>query len=199
MQNLLQVDAMKLFAVAFGSISVALPLGNIIHQVTDTVFNPFKLHRLLWWPRASVIELQKQLENGANKFRDSTFQAIMVFSKAWKVSNNSDQNPCELDVETLREEISNRYSYYYARIENGAVAPLCGLALSLLVRQLFWSSNFITVQPSFPFIWLVGLAVLIGLIILWRIPQLFRELDDIEVALLNFQRTRWAGLDPGAS
>jgi hypothetical protein len=129
---LIEVDAMKLFAVIFGSITLSIPLGNYIHQLSDTIFNPFARRRLFLWPRAVVLYIEKEL-GPKTQFRDKLYQAVLVFSKAQgrksKVAN-VDGARLTLDVsvdfaaETLREEISNRYSYYYARIENGAIAPV---------------------------------------------------------------------------
>ena len=45
---LIQIDAEKLFAVVFGSITLSIPLGNYLHQFTDSILNPFARRRLLF-------------------------------------------------------------------------------------------------------------------------------------------------------
>jgi MFS family permease len=90
-----------------------------------------------------------------------------------------------------REEIANRYSYYYARLENGTIAPLLGFILSALVLRVFWHTEYVLAQPSFSPFWIVAPAIVVAIAVLWRIPQLFRELDDLEVALVRLQRDSW--------
>jgi hypothetical protein len=206
---LTQVDAMKLFAVVFGSITLSIPLGNYIHQFTDAVCNPFARKRLLFWPRAVVAHIAAHLGRDSGRFCDKTFQAILVFSKAHsrmsKTSNirGSKANVghiLEADiafkVETIREEIANRYSYYYARIENGAIAPGFGVIFSILVIQIFGATSYIHEIPAFSPLWILFGAVAGGVPVLWRIPQLFRELDDLEVSLVDLQRDNWPNPHP---
>jgi hypothetical protein len=117
-----------------------------------------------------------------------------VFSKVHDRITKSGGKPekqSQLRIDLLREEISNRYSYYYARFENGAVAPAFGFGLAILVAQTFGGTEYILPRPSFSIYWIVGAATFLGTAIVWRIPHLFRELDDIEVALLNLQRPIW--------
>ncbi len=45
-EALARVDAMKVLAVVFGSITISIPLGNFIHQLSDSLLNPFSSRRL---------------------------------------------------------------------------------------------------------------------------------------------------------
>jgi hypothetical protein len=203
---LIQVDAVKLFAVIFGSITLSIPLGNYIHQFTDAVFNPFKKTRLLLWPRAVIVYINSEIGRDASLFRDNTLQAVLVFSKAHSRSRKTmnemtdavtRETTIDLRVEIIREEIANRYSYYYARLENGAVAPVLGALFSILVVRIFEATAYIRETPAFSPLWIVLGAVLGGLPILWRIPKLFRELDDLEISLVALQRDCWPSLAGG--
>lgn len=49
----------------------------------------------------------------------------------------------------------------------------------------------ITLYPSFSPWWIVFVAIAGAIPVLWRIPQLFRELDDLEIALVALQRDNW--------
>ncbi len=200
---LIQVDAMKLFAVIFGSITLSIPLGNYIHQFSDTIFNPFARRRLVFWPRAVIAYVSKTLGPNAG-FHDKLFQAVLVFSKAHartsKILNDEGgaaktgrpkEANVDFKVEILREEIASRYSYYYARIENGAVSPVFGAFLALLIIKVFEATPYITQHPAFSPIWIWFMAIAGAIPILWRIPQLFRELDDLECALVALQRDSW--------
>jgi hypothetical protein len=200
---LTQVDAMKLFAVIFGSITLSIPLGNYVHQFTDAVFNPFARRRLILWPRAVIRYIEGELGQ-ATRFHDGLYQAVLVFSKSHartsKIANAKIAKPkpgrtqelnIDFKVEILREEIANRYSYYYARIENGVVSPVFGYLLALLLIKMFGDTRYITLYPAFSPWWMVSVAIAGAIPVLWRIPQLFRELDDLEVALVALQRDNW--------
>ena len=201
---LIQIDAVKLFAVVFGSITLSIPLGNYLHQFTDSILNPFARRRLLFWPRAVISHVDALLQHDGDWYRDKTFQAILVFSKAHsrtkKISvvrgsksnsGSTQENDSELNIEILREEISNRYSYYYARVENALVAPIFGGVFCVLVVHVFGATSYIHEAPVFSPLWIVLGAFLGAIPILWRVPHLFRELDDLEVALVNLQRENW--------
>ncbi len=193
---LTQVDAMKLFAVVFSSITLSIPLGNYIHQFTDSVLNPFGRRRLMIWRRACVEYIEREL-GSSDDFNDGIYQAILVFSKAYNRSTSlkgphrAFETTADLRVEILREEISNRYSYYYARIENGAVAPIFGNLLACLLLGLFEDTQYIAAQPAFSPWWLLIVWMGAAIPLLWRLPQLFRELDDLEVALVRLQKDVW--------
>ncbi|NOJ40561.1 hypothetical protein [Bradyrhizobium australiense] len=203
-EALARVDAVKVLAFVFGSVSVAIPLGNVIHQASDSLLSPYASRRLLFWPRAVLAYLKSELGPTAASFRDQTFQAILVFSKARnRVTKNAISNTTldkcsqvsesqtDFKADILREEIANRYSYYYARVENGAVAPILGWLFCVPGLKLFESTIYILQRPTFPVWWLVTAATIAGILILWRVPQLFRELDDLEVALVSLQRDCW--------
>lgn len=190
---LIQIDATKLFAIIFSSITLSIPLGNYIHQFTDAVFNPFARRRLILWPRAVVRYIQSEVQPA--QFRDALFQAVLVFSKAQSRSRSgadlSRNVMIDFSAQTIREEIANRYSYYYARIENGLVAPFFGAAFAVLLINLLSGTAYIRHVASFSPYWIVLAWLVVGVPIVWRIPQLFRELDDLEVSLVSLQKDCW--------
>lgn len=202
--SLVKVEATQLLAIIFGSITLSIPLGNYLHQFTDAVFNPFARRRLALWPRAVIAYIEAELRGKSRNFKDQSYQAVLVFSKSYarlsKISRTVGVEPgserdqemtIDLKVEILREEIANRYSYYYARLENGAVAPVLGALFSVLMIKLFGATQYIRETPAFFAGWIVLVAVVGAVPILWRIPQLFRELDDLEVSLVALQRDCW--------
>jgi hypothetical protein len=191
--RLVAINAVSLFSLILSSITLSVPLGNYVHQFTDTVFNPFRAHRLFFGSRAVISEIRDQLGAGASHFRDNTFQAVLVFSKVYETSAKTGVDGT-LKIELLKEEISNRYSYYYARIENGLVAPAFGAAFAALLFYLFRSTGYVSPASNFSLCWIAFSAVLLGSIILSRIPHLFRELDDLEVALVRLQKPFWPQL-----
>ena len=194
-ESLYRVDATKVFAAILGSVALSIPLGNYIHQFTDTIFNPFAKRRLLFWPRAVISYLNQELGPEEKNYFDVSYQAILVFSKSSeieiKTGGKGSESTLKLKTELIREEISNRYSYYYARLENGIIAPIVGFGLAFVTRVLLTQSIFVVSEPSLSPLWFISVAGLAGLVVVWRIPQLFRELDDLEVALVRSQRRSW--------
>lgn len=196
--NLLNVDATKVFALVFGSVALSIPLGNYIHQCADAIFNPFSRRRLFFWERSVIARLRNELGSGTARFSDATFQVILVFAKAGELVSKSVRKTAEtqfqIKPEILREEISNRYSYYYARLENGLIAPFVGYLVARLVIVLLEGTDYVALSQNFSQLWIVGIAAVVGLATVWRIPQLFRELDDLENALIDSRRSIWARL-----
>ena len=198
MVELVNVDATKLLSTIIGSIILAVPLGNYIHQGVDVICNPFAAVRLFIYDRAVIATLKEVCGDSASDFSDKTFQAILVFSKSVDIeidevcaTNEERKYISKFIASTLREEIYNRYSYYYARVENGVFAPILGYLLSYLVLNLGLQTKFFTPVPLFSSNWIIIAAMLLGILLVWRIPQLFRELDDLEVALVKLQRPFW--------
>src|SRR6266851_3367843 len=156
--ELLSIDAVKFLSFVFGSAVLSIPLGNYIHQVTDTLFNPFRKWRLFFFRRAAVTDIQELLRT-EKAGRDHTFQAVLVFCKAIsreeKLSSVDPKKEIitKFDAAVLREEISNRYSYYYARIENGVIAPVLGGAFAAFAYRLFCTTSYVLSEPKFSVWW----------------------------------------------
>ena len=190
-----QIDATKLVSTIIGSIVVSIPLGNYIHQAADSICNPFRRNRLIFFKRAVIYHLEANLDVEGDNFSDKTFQRILVFSKAADQSqgiNDSDKSTFKSDV--IREEISNRYSYYYTRIENGFFTPVIGAVISALIIHLGILTKYFSPAPNFSPWFLVGAALIAFLMLTWRIPQLFREIDDLEITLVELQKPFWKQL-----
>jgi hypothetical protein len=137
-------------------------------------------------------------------FEDSTFQAIAVYSRAMirtvttesthAVSQGArydakveQQDGC--DTAFIREEISNRYSYYYVRLENGLYAPFIALCLFWLLKSGIPAEQLLKDRESLINV-IFGSMLLIGLIICGYIPQILKELNDLEIVLLRVNQSR---------
>ena len=82
--NLIQAgDFSKALAAFLGSVTLSIPLGNYIHQISDSLFNPFARNRLFFWPRRVISYLDEEI--GSSNFLDKSYQAIMVFSKCSEI------------------------------------------------------------------------------------------------------------------
>ena len=149
----------------------------------------------MFFKRAVIYHLEASLEAEGDNPSDKTFQRILVFSKAADQSQgDSDSDKITFKSDVLREAISNRYSYYYTRIENGLFTPVIGAAISALIIHLGLLTQYFSPAPNFSPWFLVGAALIAFLMLTWRIPQLFREIDDLEIALVELQRPFWKQL-----
>ena len=126
---------------------------------------------------------------------DKTYQALLLLSqsisqsiKKSDSSNNEIAIEADVDIAFMRENIRNRYSYYYARLENGLFAPIIGGVIASLVYHVTEDLEFIRCEPVVSLCYLLLASVVVCIGMLWRIPQIFRELDDIEILLIDINK-----------
>ncbi len=199
---LIKFDAPSILITLFSSVLVAAPIGNYIHQASDTLLNPFRKNRLYLYPRAVIDEIVKLAEKkNLDEMKDKTFQSITTISKVvdrkayiYNSKGGTISEEYSLNSSIIREEINNRYSYYYARIENGLVAPILGFAFSKLFLSLTENLSIFCPEPKSWDIWIILTAIAFGFVLIYRIPQLFRELDDLEVQLVRSQQPYWGNV-----
>jgi hypothetical protein len=200
----LQPQTGQAMAAFLTALSAALPIGTLIHQSVIALHSPFRRKRLFGlWPDRLVVKEARRLFPSTT-FDDSTFQAITVYSRAMirtvttesthAVSQGArydakveQQDGC--DTAFIREEISNRYSYYYVRLENGLYAPFIALCLFWLLKSGIPTEQLLKDRESLINV-IVRSMVLIGLIICGYIPQILKELNDLEIVLLRSNQAR---------
>ena len=194
-QKLFEVKASGLITALVGSIFISLPLGNYIHQITDSIFNPYLRKRSRLFNRKSIEHVEKVFKEEISQSEDKTYQALFLLSqsisrsiKKGDTTNNGIAMEADVDIAFMRENVRNRYSYYYARLENGLFAPIIGGMIASLVYHVTEDLEFIRCEPvvSLYYLLLASIAVCIGM--LWRIPQIFRELDNIEILLIDINK-----------
>ena len=194
-QILFEIKASGLITALLGSIFISLPLGNYIHQMTDSIFNPYLRKRARLFDRKSIEHVEKMFKKEISLSADKTYQALLLLSqsisqsiKKSDSSNNEIAIEADVDIAFMRENVRNRYSYYYARLENGLFAPIIGGVIASLVHHVTEDLEFIRCEPvvSLCYLLLASIVVCIGM--LWRIPQIFRELDDIEILLIDINK-----------
>lgn len=203
---LFDLEPYKLVAAAIGSIAIFLPLGNYIHQFVDTVANPFLRYRARFYKRESLEFIENLLGGDKCRFKDRTYQSLIVFSEAisqdWKIPPNSSNvsgtklDSWSLDARIVRENITNRYSYFYARIESGLFAPVLGWLIFVMINTPIAKSALFTDVPQYNSAWTFFAALIIGTGTVWRIPQIFREIDDLEIMLVGYQEKVWREMLP---
>ena len=148
---------------------LAAPLGFLMHQIDISIFSPFKKHRLFYNKERKVIKrIHDNIEKQRYEYEDDKCQAYLEEALGNK------------GAEHIDNEISNRYSYYYARVEAGLFSPLFGFVLFLFYYSLI---NSICPECILKFSILSVVAtiliIIISIAVLSYIPTLFREIDDL--------------------
>ena len=194
-QKLFEIKASGLIAALVGSIVISLPLGNYIHQITDSIFNPYLRKRSRLFNRKSIEHVEKVFNKEISQSADKTYQALFLLSQSISRSikksdstNNGIAMEADVDIAFLRENVRNRYSYYYARLENGLFAPIIGGGIASLIYNVTENLEFIRYEPVVSLFYLVLASIVVCIGMLWRIPQLFDELDDIEILLIDINK-----------
>jgi hypothetical protein len=182
------------------AIPVALVLGFIIHQISIRVLNPFCEYRAFpRGPRPVLTAIKKRLEErpGLNKYFKDIYDSLKghldmngLFDLV--AGHPTNKNPSYLAY--LRDEISRRYSYYYARMDTGLFAPILGFLLSLLITILWFSlGEQGSLQIPYcnclarwlPLIVSAIFVVVVSCGIVSYSKKLVREIDVLECALLT--------------
>lgn len=171
-----------------GSLVISLPLGNYVHQISESFFSPYLSRRARVFKRKSNQKAKELFPKTCGWLGDSSYQVLHVLSQTIEpsFSRNKGNGECDikLNVQAFGESIRNRYSYYYARLECGAVSPIFGYLIARILLKVGNSSDVFYVNPSFPAWWIYVTFLIVCIGLAWRIPQLFREIDDLETALL---------------
>jgi hypothetical protein len=185
------VKAEKIIIALVGSVALALPLGTIIHQVSISLLSPFRKIRFL--NRRRVLDDLSGLNNSLSSINtDPENKNLLVFSQGMKISwSQSNDIRKELDVEYIRQEISNRYSYYYVRIDNGLMAPICGFGLFLLLSNCLHKAGATALldTPLLCNFTMPIIAVIFCVLMVMYVPELLTEVDHLERLLLKFENS----------
>ena len=194
-QKLFAIKASGLITTLLGSLVISLPLGNYIHQITDSVFSPYLRKRARLFDRKSIEHVEKVFKEEISRCADNTFQALLLISQSISQSikndastNNGIAIEADVDIAFMRGNIRNRYSYYYARLENGLFAPVIGGVIASLIYNIMEDLEFIRSEPVVSLFYFVLASIIVCVGMLWRIPQIFRELDDIEILLIDINK-----------
>jgi hypothetical protein len=187
--KLLGVEGMKAAVALLGSVALGLPLGTIIHQISISILSPFRKFRF-FNKRKILDDLRQRAELLKIINRDTKNQALLVLQQATRLSWEEGDLKKELNIDYVGEEISNRYSYYYVRIDNGVIAPLFALIASKLLYNYlsFLKAPILLAKPIFcPYV-MPFIALVICVLMTMYIPELLREVDDLERLILTYEQ-----------
>lgn len=150
---------------------LAGPIGFIMHQIDISIFCPFKECR--WYMKSCrlVVPYIKSKLNSEQSLllNDKKYQPIMELA----LSHNENRH--------IDEEISNRYSYYYARMEAGLFSPVFGALFYCLFTQYYFHvyGKSIVKFSMLSLVTTLG-VVIISICILSYCKTIFDELNDLE-------------------
>ncbi|XXJ18515.1 hypothetical protein ACR42D_02990 [Desulfovibrio caledoniensis] len=167
------------------AVTLALPLGTIIHQLSISILSPFRSRRFVYKRRHSLDELKSfsplvlPITNSNNQYKMAIAQSYII--------DSSNSGTAKINIQELRSEISARYSYYYVRVDNGLIAPIISLIAFLISIIMFIERNcpFI-VAPSLPTYIIFAFTFIFMLGMLFYVPTLLNEIDDLERFLIRY-------------
>lgn len=171
----------------FAAIPIALVLGFIIHQISIRVFNPFCEYRTFYGERTVLRALKARAKADGLTIGGADMNGIFDALAGLPSRRNVGY------TEYLRSEISRRYSFYYARLDAGLLAPVLGLVLSFFIYAfmflLYGFGNNGLATDGTPLRWLIPLGALLFTVSISignisYCGKLVREINVLECTLL---------------
>lgn len=167
---------LDLFTISMGSLVLSVPLGFLIHELDISLYSPYRLSRF-GRERSSMRIIGDLVKEKGASVGSEYFQALLEFVK-YSVEHSKDVNA------HLDKEVSNRYSYYYGRMEAAIYAPV--LALVLFTASVLLGRLDIRLT-------LVGAVVVVGIgfisaALLHYACRLLKEIDAIETLIVKVRK-----------
>lgn len=170
------IDALSLSnnlsTLAASTVALSVPIGFLIHEIDISLFG--LIRRLV---KSESVKALRDLDNEI-KYDRSKYHHLVALLEFSKFRDQS-----ELDAH-LNKEVSNRYSYLYARMETGFYAPI---AAWLLYQASFVLQLSNELSPSIGYS-LVETIILISFALLVYCPFLIQEIGAIETLMVLNRR-----------
>jgi len=174
----------KIFSLIAFFVFFAIPVSVIVHQISVTMFNPYRRTRFPFF--YITRDLCDVAESRYKTDKNAVFKAVKFSCYLRSIRFNNDAYLC---LEYLSEELSNRISYYYVRIESGLLAPVLSfLIYSFIIsmsKSLSSSAIFHEDTYNFSCVGLLAFFVIYVFIMLQPIPRLLHEMNAIENLMLD--------------
>jgi hypothetical protein len=162
-----------LFTIVLSSLVLSVPLGFLIHELDISIYSPYRLSRF-GCERDSMKMISAVVRKATNNVvRSECLQALLEFAK-FSGEDSKDVNA------HLDKELSNRYSYYYARMEAAVYAPVFAVVLfaaTVLLGRLDVRVTFLGVMV------ITGIGAISATLLLYA-RRLLREIDAIETLIV---------------
>lgn len=167
---------------------VAAPLGYLMHQIDVYILNPFKEKR--WGKERKAIKLLKEYIKDNPKFKGIKPQIALEIIKCLSNEEN------KFNYKYFEKEISNRYSYYYSRVEAGIFSPVFGFLIFLIITGvIYFNFKYPIVTINFDdrsfllrelfIICSFILIFIISILNLMYCKTLLEEIDDMEYVFVE--------------
>jgi hypothetical protein len=171
----------SLISIAVSGLALSVPLGFLIHEsdvfLYRGVYRPAHV-----WISASLggrSERQRKHTTKADDMNRFFTPEAEAFLESVRFSNASEAEA------HLAREVSNRWSYFYARLEAGIYAPVFALFLfEASVRLFKLTPHFTENRIIWGTLWFVTMAILL----VAYCPRLMKEISAIESLILNKDR-----------
>ncbi|WP_459899923.1 hypothetical protein [Desulfobaculum senezii] len=181
------------FCLSF--VTLALPLGTIVHQISITLFSPFRKNRFFILKRKALCEI-----NDFKPFRMQDAHKLKQYKlaliKGTKVCHKISNKEVSLDTSAISKEISNRYSYYYLRVDNGIVAPSIGFIIFFYFKSISLAHDCTFLrEPAGDYLCSILFVVFLYVILMmWHVPTILSEIDDLERTMIRFYKKNFPSL-----
>jgi len=186
MDIIISMKILDLFKIFLGVFILSPGLGFIFHQTNITLFSPYYgsfLQAKFFKVEREIFYLVPDIKN--TNPENITFKLLppnIDFSSkseifaffAYVLNRNKDN-------ELLKQELANRYSYYYARVESGLISSILSFILVfsffyfVSIENVNWlkSMNLYILIP-------VLIILIISILMLSFCPKLLREINSLE-------------------
>ena len=191
-------------ALFVAGLALAVPIGFVIHEIDVLLLNGFwKLGRYRTGRERLPLETIRGFvpPTERNSLDRQYLQALLEFAKfskndvesknevegrsgAQSNEDHEDTDYCASLNAHLDKEISNRYSYLYARIETGIYAPIIAWFVFVATVQ---SMN-LDCAPLNWFGWAVVITVALSALLFGYCPRLLKEIDALEILIVLDRR-----------
>jgi hypothetical protein len=162
-------DLSSLLTIALSGLALSVPIGFVIHESDVLLYREVYRRFRDDYAWMNVIRGYFRVRPRTEKFIGKEhYQALLEFVK---FTNQQQANT------HLEGEVSNRWSYFYARLEAGLYAPAFAVVLSWITIRLFRLPTVLSVNR------LVAGAIaiiVISVLLVGYCPRLMKEIDAIE-------------------
>jgi uncharacterized membrane protein len=163
-----------LLGAAASSLVFSVSLGFFIHEIHISVQSPYREKR--FGHERKCFRVLREL-NGASKATDQELQLLLEYAK---YGQDERETPSDSHIE---KELSNRYSYYYGRMDAAVFAPILAFALFLASGYLGWFGAELSWADFARVLAVITAILVISGLLVWHAMKLLDEIDSIETRI----------------
>lgn len=181
-----------ILGISVSGFIVAAPLGYLMHQIDVYVFNQFKEKRWNGWGKErKSIKVLKEYIKTYSIFKNIKPQISLEIIKCLSDDNS------KFNYSYFEKEISNRYSYYYSRVEASIFSPIFSVLIFIIIyyiislnsKDFFVEINFSNdsvFSSRIPFIIFILIVIfVISILNFGYCRTILDEIDDMEYVFIR--------------